>query len=211
MPWNYKLAIKRENMSHNYWAKFEKSGEDYFRFDTRIYVSPIKDIQNDDCCIGAVVGKNPGSAQSVAIDNGIQPIELNNDNLLPNVRSIVKKSYGEANIQPPQRGYIQVLNLFYLCNPSLDNAIAAMKKQQNAKNCPTENQSFPWVWYVWGGELETLNPYKKRFSKLKSSNHFYYDQKNSKVVDKIPSLSAFARHTQGLKHDFVVPHIAKLI
>lgn len=202
---------KRENMPHYFWAEFAESRKDIFRFDTRIYINSINGIENNDCCLGAVVGKNPGSAKSVAIGNGLQPIELDGDKLLPTVRNIVLKSYNEASIQPPQRGYIQVLNLFYLCNPDFAQAISDLKKNQNAQNCLTENLSFPWVWYVWGGASETLNPYKGRFSKLKSSNHFYYDKKKSKVVAKPASVSAFAKHTQGLKHEYLVPYIAEVI
>jgi hypothetical protein len=130
-------------MPHCFWAEFAESGKDVFRFDTRIYIDPVSDIEDKDCCIGAVIGKNPGSAKSAAVGNGIQPIELDGDKLLPSVRNIVLKSYGEAGIQPPQRAYIQVLNLFYLCNPDLGQAVSALKKNQNAANCPTENLFFP--------------------------------------------------------------------
>jgi hypothetical protein len=42
--------------------------------------------------------------------------------------------------------------LFYLCNPSLNEAIAAIKKNKGVKNCHTEGRTFPWVFYVWGGQ-----------------------------------------------------------
>jgi hypothetical protein len=198
-------------MPHCFWAEFEKSGKDVFRFDTRIYINPVSKIGDSYCCIGAVIGKNPGSAKSAAAGSGIQPIILDGDKLLPTVRSIVLKSYREAGIQPPQNGYIQVLNLFYLCSPDLGQALSALKKNHNAANCPAENLSFPWVWYVWGKASETLNPYKTRFSKLKSDNHFYYDKEKSEVIAEPASVSAFAKHTQGLKHAYIVPYLAGII
>ncbi len=198
-------------MPHCFWAEFAASGKDIFRFDTRIYIDPVSNIKEKDCCIGAVIGKNPGSAKAAAVGNGIQPIELNGDKLLPSVRNIVLKSYNKADIQPPERAYIQILNLFYLCNPNLNQAVSALKKNQNAANCPTENLSFPWVWYVWGCASKSLNPFKSRFLKLKSDNHFYYDKIRSMVVTGPASVSAFAKHTQGLKHEYVVPYLAGIV
>ncbi len=198
-------------MPHYYWAEFVESGRDVFRFDTRIYINSIDSIERNDCCIGAIVGKNPGSAKPVAIRNGIQPIKLDGDKLLPTVRNIIIKSYKEAGIQPPPKGYIQVLNLFYLCNPDLGQAISALKENKNTRYCLTENLSFPWVWYVWGSVSEILNPYKGRLSMLQSINHFYYDKEKSKMVAEPASVSVFAKHTQGLKHVYVVPYIAGVI
>lgn len=199
-------------MSHNYWAEFKQIGNDIFRFDTRIYLEPIDAIGENDCCIGAVVGKNPGSAVSSAIGKGIQEIKLNGDKLLPNVRSIVKKSYKVAMETPPVRGYIQVLNLFYLCDPNLEQAKLKFKQCNKVEYCPTENQHFPWVWYLWGDSDIELNPHKRRFDTLDTTNHFYYDNKELGITLAKPSETVLARHTQGLKHDFVVPDIStKLI
>ncbi len=198
-------------MSHYFWAEFLELGNDTFRFDTRIYLHPIKRIKNGDHCIGAVVGKNPGSAKSTAVGTGIKAIELDGDKLLPTVRNIIIKAYNESGIHIPERGYVQVLNLFYLCNPNLDKAISEVENNTNAKNDPAENLSFPWVWYVWGSKSEILNAYKGRFSSLKSNNHFYYDKELSKVVSKPATERSFAKHTQGLKHALVVPYISGVI
>ena len=198
-------------MSHFFWAEFVEIGNDTFRFNTRIYLNPVTGIVNGDHCIGAVVGKNPGSAKSIAVGNGIQPIELDGDKLLPTVRNIVIKAYNASGTHIPDRGYVQVLNLFYLCNPNLDKAISELINNSNAQNDPTESLSFPWVWYVWGSKSEMLNPYKRRFTNLNTSNHFYYDKELSKVIAKPASESAFAKHTQGLKHAFVVPYISGVI
>lgn len=37
-------------------------GDEIFRYDTRVYLNPIDFPRGDDICIGAIVGKNPGSA-----------------------------------------------------------------------------------------------------------------------------------------------------
>jgi len=198
-------------MSHNYWAEFKQIGEDIFRFDTRIYLEPIDAIENNDRCIGAVVGKNPGSAQSSSIGNGIQRILLGKDKLLPNVLSIVKKSYEMAKETPPVRGYIQVLNLFYLCDPDLEQAILKFKQCKSPEYCPTEKRHFPWVWYVWGGSNIELNPYKRRLDALDTTSHFFYDNKEMGITLTKPPEKVLARHTQGLAHDFVVPDISTLV
>jgi hypothetical protein len=205
------LAIMRHSMSNYFWAEFVKIADDTFRFDTRVYFNSISEVRESDNCVGAIVGKNPGSAKSVAIDEGIQPISLDRDKLLPTVRNIFVQSYKEAEVDLPKRGYIQILNLFYLCNKNLGQAIAGVKKNKYAKNCLSENKNFPLIWYVWGDSLDDLNPFKERFKQLKSSNHFYYDKVHNKVVSESPSISCFAKHTQGLRHDYVVPYISGII
>ncbi len=183
-----------------YWAKFEKVGNDTFRFDTRAYlVDQIDKPRDSDKCIGAIVGKNPGSAKKKNIsDKGLQKINLSKnrppskrwqkinlcgDNLLPTVRSIVKKAYDEAKIDVLPRCYIQILNLFYLRDSNLDNAIKAMKKHHEPKKYASEEYEFPWVWYVWGKENKCLSKYKKRFYQNKSNSkiHFFFDQKDEKM------------------------------
>ena len=204
------VSHQSKSMSH-YWAEFTQLGKDTFRFDTRIYIRSINSTEKSDRCVGAVVGKNPGSAKAGIIGKGIQPIELEGDKLLPTVHNIVKKAYMAAGIQTPERGYIQVLNLFYLCNPDLGKAIIALKENKCARNCSTENRSCPWIWYVWGGASEALTPYQNRLSNLIGNDHFYYDKEKSKVIAESPFATAFAKHTQGLKHDYVVPYIAGLL
>ncbi|MDO9305418.1 MAG: hypothetical protein Q7T77_08795 [Sulfuricurvum sp.] len=194
-----------------YWAKFEKKGSDIFRFDTRIYLNPIETPNENDVCVGAIVGKNPGSAKALNNNVGLQPILLDGDKLLPTVRNIILKSYANAAILVPERGYIQVLNLFYLCEPILSKAILSVKKYTTSIVCDSEKKSFPWVWYVWGSESESLNPFKGRFTNLLTNHHFYYDKANACIVQKMASPNAFAKHTQGLKHEMVVPHLSTLL
>lgn len=112
-----------------FWAKFKMSGSNTFRFDTRIYLNEIEEPLKTDICIGAIVGKNPGSANPCdKTKSSLQEINLDGDKLLSSVRNIIRKSYQEAKSKLPNQGYIQVLNLFYLCNPDLEKAIEESKK-----------------------------------------------------------------------------------
>ena len=77
---------------NSYWAKFEKINGRLYRFDTRIYLSEIESPSSSDVCVGAVVGKNPGSANPSISSKLIQPIDLNKDRLLPTVRNMVSKA-----------------------------------------------------------------------------------------------------------------------
>ena len=194
-----------------YWAKYEDHLGDTFRLDTRIYLHDTDHASDTDTCIGAVVGKNPGSAKPSFKSNDIQPVDLDGDKLLPTVRNVVLKSYKEAGIEPPKNTYIQVLNLFYLCNPNLGKAIEAMKISSGPRSCESERKNIPWVWYVWGGRHDLLNMFKVRYSSLKTKNHFFYDNVAGEVVSRPARELDFARHTQGLKHAFVIPYIAKLV
>lgn len=201
-----------EKELHNYWAKFESIDKDTFRFDTRIYLNPIHEPTIEDSCIGAIVGKNPGSAKPEKSCSEIQPITLAGDKLLPTVRNILLKSYILSGVQIPEKGYIQVLNLFYLCNPNLTQAIETITtKKKNIQNCATETLTFPWVWYVWGQESKLLTELKLRFKDIRTDKPFYYDKLNALVVNHQPTLNSFAKHTQGLKHSLIIPYISELI
>ncbi len=195
-------------MNH-YWAKFESISNNIFRFDTRIYLNKIKSIEDEHFHIGAIVGKNPGSAKQSCTTPKLQPVQLKNDKLLPNVLSIIHKSYKLAGIMPPDGAFIQVLNLFYLCNKDLEKAINAIQKIEKPKTCETEKKIFPWIWYLWGAQDCRLSQFKARFNKTKNS--FFYDKKNEKVALTAPNADSFARHTQGLKHDLITPYISNIL
>jgi hypothetical protein len=198
-------------MSH-YWAEFKRIDRHIFRFDTRVYLEDISIPKSGDICIGALVGKNPGSAKASKIGKqGLQPILLDGDKLLPTLRNVVKKAHEHKGKQPNPRSYIQVLNLFYLCNPVLSEAIKTINNCRNFMLCSSESKFFPWVWYVWGGESEKLSKYKMRFRHVNTNHNFFYDKNSGSVKNKVPSIDDFAKHTQGLKHDYVVPYIAKLL
>lgn len=195
-----------------FWAKFQEVDGNVFRYDTRIYLSPIENPCNEDNCIGAVVGKNPGSAKANNPNNhSLQEIKLDGDKLLPTVRNIIDKSYIEAGKEIPDRGYIQMLNLFYLCNPNLGEAIHTIKVMQNTIFCSTEKQSFKWVWYVWGDKDQRLNQFKGRFESIEAKTNVFLNNKSGRVSKRLPLTDDFAKHTQGMRHALIVPFISGVI
>jgi len=198
-------------MSH-YWAKFIRIGTDVFRFDTRIYFSDVLTPHPTDICIGAIVGKNPGSAIPKGdIYGSLVEIDLNGDKLLPCVKNIFLKAITAANKSINPNSYIQVLNLMYICDNNLENAITKINNCKNPLYCTTENGSFGFVWYVWGNEKKELNSYKKRFNSMNTNCQFYFNTKSNKILFTAPGHKEPARHTQGLSHSNVVPYIANII
>lgn len=194
----------------NYWAKFREVEGQLFRLDTRIYLNNINEPSNRDICIGAIVGKNPGSARPISNLKTFNYTEINlsGDKLLPNVLSIIKKS---ANKKIWKNEYIQVLNLFYLCNQDLNEAISAYKNVDNPIICESETNFFPWVWFVWGDSNFSLNDFKLRFTKIKSKKCFFYDKTAQKIAERIPSTNDFARHTQGFSHNLITPYFETVL
>ncbi len=196
-----------------YWAKFNKINETLFRFDTRIYLNNSIP-SDDDVCIGAVVGKNPGSAKPEnPDDDSLQPIKLSGDILLPSVHNAMKNAYLSIGKSIPGSGYVQVLNLFYLCENNLEFAIDAIEKISPPPICPSEKKIFPWIWYAWGNDLK-LRRFKTRFHLIKTSRSFYYNGSNKTIKEGLPDVDVPAKHFQGLpiyKDKNVVPYLASLI
>lgn len=104
-----------------------------------------------------------------------------------------------------------MLNLFYLCDPILSNAINNIGNVLPVPNDPCEGKSFPFVCYVWGGDDQRLSKYKTRFSRSNRGHHFFFDTKKKQIQQGIPTDLDSARHTQGLKHTYVVPYLSTLI
>ncbi len=196
-----------------YWARFVNGGSNgIFRLDTRVYLHDVARCMATDFAIGAVVAKNPGSARPSDVGaRALQPIALENDKLIPTVRSLVAKSYREAQRSPPKNGYIQVLNLFYLCDKQFNRAIRAATQMVNPRIDPAETKPFPWVMYLWGEFENRKARFIRRFSELDSQNHFYFDKNLDDIVCDVPGDGSFAKHTQGLNHEPVVQHLASLI
>lgn len=80
-------------------------------FATRVYLIEINKPSDNDKCLGAIVGKNPGSARG-AISNELIQIDLQGDKLLPTVRNIFENAYKKCAKEILENSYIQVLNLF---------------------------------------------------------------------------------------------------
>jgi hypothetical protein len=191
-----------------YWANFKEYNKNLYRFDTRIYLDNVNEVLENDECIGAIVGKNPGSAlPKDRILNIPCEIELSNDKLLPTVRNIIKN----GNSQLSGRKYIQVLNLFYLCNPKLDGAIRDYEQSINPKACSTEKKIFPWIWFMWGGYNKKLTEEKLRFKEIQSSRKFYLDNRTKTIIEGFPDDKICAKHTQGMRHDLVLPFLKEIL
>ena len=165
-----------------------------------------------DVCIGAVVGKNPGSAKPSARGiTTLQPILLDGDKMLPTVAGVVAKAFAAAGKRPRPGEYIQVLNLFYLCDSNLAAALRRISQCPSAINCETEVNQHSWLWYVWGGPDPKLASYKERFANANTQHHFYLDKLSGRVVATPPGSKGFAKHTQGMVQEHVIRHVAGLL
>jgi hypothetical protein len=98
-----------------------------------------------------------------------------------------------------------------LCDEDLSTAIKKINSFKNPKTDKTELKEFPVVWYVWGNKNKNLDSFKNRFQNLKTSQHFFYDNTNEQISFKFPTSKCFAKHTQGLRHDNVVPYLSKVL
>ncbi len=182
-----------------------------FRFDTRIYLEPKDAPDSQDPVLGCIIGKNPGSAMPGKRSSALTPIILSGDKFLPTVLSIVRQSYALTAIAPPRNSYVQVLNLFYLCDRDLAQAKRSLSSVKRPPICPSEQQQFPWAWFAWGGADPVLDPLKPRFEQLQSNRDFYYSRDLKRVIAERPDSQELAKHTQGMPQSQVVDHLAKLI
>lgn len=176
-----------------YWANFQNIHGHVFRFDTRIYFHDIGEPRIDDKCIGAVVCKNPGSATG-AVCGKLVPVTP--DNTLKNINGGIEDAYMQKySALPAPNEYVQVLNLFYLCDQNLGAAIKKHKKHKNMPFMPTdqaENRKFPWMWYAWGATNTYLNQFKPRFSG-KSQQQIYLNNSGNHY-NQFPAPPVLARH-----------------
>ena len=191
-----------------YYARFEKIAGHVFRFDTRIYLG-AHDPSAIGECVGAIVGKNPGAAQPKLLDV-CAPLQLKGDKLLPYVHNRFVEAYQKSGKVVPTNAFVQVWNLFYLCNQNLSEAFSTLCSVANPPLCPSECRKPKVVWFAWGDNDVRLNILKQRFL---GSQHqaFYYDQRAGVVRPSIPSITDFARHTQGMIAMPIVNHLAGIL
>ena len=194
----------------SFYASFINYEGFLFRMDTRIYLNENDHPNNNDRCIAAVIAKNPGSAIPQVL-NGLAPLNLNGDRLLPYVRNRFLNSYRNMNLIIPNGVYIRVWNLFYICNPILQRAINDYNSIQNPPICPSEaNPTPPILWFAWGSD-PALNHLKERFLNIQINHSFYYNNANAAVEVGIPAINVNVRHTQGLPKIPIENHLATLI
>ena len=201
-----------------YYAEFQTIVTDCFRWNTRVYLDPHVLTQPAGTCVGAVVAKNPGSATSGGA--GWQALTIGNDQMLPNVCRIFNKAYADpiyfsrsGTKGKPDDAYVQILNLFYLCDPNLHSAMTKIGAHTPPPTCASESTIFPLIWFAWGGPHGKLNAFESRFAGIKATDYFFYHPKqpNPKVIACIPTIGCFAKHPQGLAHANIVPHLASIL
>ena len=194
----------------NYFAEFRDMGGFWIRHNTRIYLDEFNSSQPAGQCLGAIVGKNPGSARAAVAGWGA--VRLDGDKMLPNVRNILLKAFNRVGKTPPANAYFQVLNLFYICGKDLNEATEALAKQNNVFADPAESNSFPLVWFAWGGESAKLDPLKNRFMTAHcKSAAFFYSPATGSIVTRPPDHTELAKHPQGLPHEPLISHFATLL
>lgn len=192
----------------SYCARFEEFDGRLFRFDTRIYLEAH--IPNEpDICVGAIVGKNPGSAKPTQL-GVMAELDLDGDKMLPSVRNRFVAAYQKSGVHIPVNAFVQVWNLFYLCNPNLSAACSAIDSFANPPICSSERLAPRVVWFAWGGSDSRLNPFKERFL---SCGHpsFYYNHQVGEVERRVPLAEDFAKHPQGMPATPIVNHLASLV
>jgi hypothetical protein len=202
-------------MAADYFAEFHPVPGGMVRHDTRVYLSDGHRDQKGGTPVGAVVGKNPGSA-GTARSAVWGPVSLLNDQLLPNVRSIFLKAHEEAvktrGVQQfPPDAYVQVLNLSYFCTPDLAELTAQLGKGRTFPICSREGRKFSLLWYLWGNPDRALTSLKTRFKSRKEPAKFFYSTATRNIIVGTPSDTQKARHTQGMTHDWIVPYLATLL
>lgn len=195
-----------------YFARFEMIYGHLFRFDTRIYLTKYERDQQD-ICVGAIIGKNPGSARPETLSKFL-PLNLNGDKMLPSVRNRFLEAYKRVNKVLPNNAFVRVWNLFYICQPDLVKARAAIAPFQHKPYffsktiCPSETESPNIVWFAWGGYDKSLNSFKNRFLSRHITNGFSYDSRISAIVPRAPSINEFAKHPQGMPAEPIVVYLA---
>lgn len=200
-------------MSH-YYADFRQAGSDWFRLDTRVYLRAASYMQSQGTCIGAVAAKNPGSATGTS---GWGSLCIGNDQMLPNVLRIFIKAYHDPIYQgradkrgQPEDAYVQILNLFHLCDPVLKSALQKIAACKAPLACKTAGGPFPLVWYAWGGPCSRLQPFRNRFVTAAKHSFFFDPRQNARGIKCwVPASRDFAKHPQGLAHRNIVPHLAR--
>ncbi len=206
--------------------------DETFRLDTRIYLDACDSPRQDDKeCVAAVVVKNPGKATSRSDTRDWEPLILDGDNTLPLIQGLFFDAYAKAGKPIPKNAFIQVWNLFYLCNPDAKEALAALEKVPAPPPCPSEERLKPKVvWFAWGkcnscsgSDIKRFDCLKTRFRKEHYENSFYYGHEKStqyvageaRIFPGVPSDDDFAKHPQRLMNTTgsgaISDHLAALL
>lgn len=175
-----------------YYARFSALGTELFRFDTRVYLQGGNPSEESEC-VGAVVGMNPGSARPKCLDRHHE-LDLGRDKMLPYVRNRFNSAFRLAGMAPPRGAYVQILNVFYLCNANSRDAIDRISNLIEAPTCSAELQRFPIAWYAWGAEEEAIAPLKARFLERCDGASIYMQRDRKSFRRNVPRPMEFAKH-----------------
>ena len=192
-----------------FYARFERIRGHIFRFDTRIYLGE-HDIADPGRCVGAIVAKNPGSAKHTRL-GVLTDMRLEGDKMLPTVFRRFSAAFRHARRGIPKNAYVQVWNLFYLCNPKLDAACQVVAEIRNPPLCQSEIKRPNITWFAWGGDSRRLNPFKARFLSRRYVGTFFYSKADNAVIRRMPSISDRAKHPQGMPEDPIVEHLTRVL
>ncbi len=179
-----------------YYALFEDRDGRRFRFDTRVYLCDCEDHKQDDgkgICLGAFVGLNPGSAEPFRESDVGTWTRICADGTLRLIRCCFLGAAGEE--APQQHAFVQVWNLFYLCDPESKRAVPAARKLGPPRPCPREGAVNPKVvWFGWGRSPRWTENREEHFIGMNHENGVYYENKNGSP--KLGKLEArgFAGH-----------------
>ena len=193
-------------------ARFQLLDGRLFRFDTKIYLGESQSPCGPGVCVGAFVGKNPGSASLAAGDRqGVGRVIQ--DHTLRMIRYRFTAAYSLARIPIPKNAFVRVWNLFYLCEPDYAEARRVLGKMgSNGLECETEKVDHPEiVWFGWGGADKKTVPCKARFQKKEPAHPFYFDRAAGKICRRVPSEFDAAAHPQGLPLEPIVACLAAML
>jgi hypothetical protein len=165
-----------------------------------------------------VVLKNPGSARPLSTSGNWEIIK--EDHTLVLILNRFREAYAESQKVVPRNAFVQVWNLFYLCNHEADEAFATLVKYRESfgepELCRCEDIVPKLVWFAWGkcngckkADVARFNSLKARFRKEQHKTHScYYSPKASSMVEGVPSDSEDAQHPQGLPSPAIATYIA---
>jgi hypothetical protein len=188
-------------------------GPTNIRKDTRVYFVHGKYKKNKGRCVGIIWMCNPGNQLPVARTVRWAPwIRLD-----PTMRFVIQildeaqRILAGQGLAAKKGDYVQVLNLFYVCNSYLVSARQQFSSS-NYRECPVPSAKFTWL--AWGqNNNPKLLPRPQILSGLRRP--FFYDPNQKKVVPGVPRAPAYPVHPtarmqkrfQGYK-DAVVQAIA---
>jgi hypothetical protein len=132
MPWNTSAIFE------------QRSGLD-FRTETRLFYAEKEQL------IGTIVMINPGSSKRLA-EYGIL---ATNNPTFQTVVAIVEDAYYLAGKSLPSGGYIQICNLFDICESDLEMALSKLNEfpyEVVQSSCYRIRKESPWIWLAWGSD-----------------------------------------------------------